>query len=64
MDRRWLRSLLLGKLSWWRLVRSLFFPFDKFANIKKISAVHCPVLFIHGTHDRTIPFWHGQALFE
>jgi hypothetical protein len=40
------------------------FPFDKFPNINKIGAVYCPVLFIHGTRDRTIPFQHGQALFD
>lgn len=40
------------------------FPFDKFLNINKIGAVHCPLLFIHGTHDRTIPFQHGRTLFD
>jgi len=40
------------------------FPFDKFQNLAKISKVHCPVLVIHGKADRTIPFWHGQKLFE
>ncbi len=40
------------------------FPFDKFPNLNKIGAVSCPVLFIHGTRDRTIPFLHGQALFD
>lgn len=40
------------------------FPFDKFTNINKIGAVHCPVLFIHGTRDRTIPFQHGRTLFD
>lgn len=40
------------------------YPFDKFTNISKISAVHCPVLFIHGTKDQTIPIWHGRALFD
>ncbi|MBD2038084.1 alpha/beta hydrolase [Leptolyngbya sp. FACHB-321] len=40
------------------------FPFDKFPNINKIGAVPCPMLFIHGTRDRTIPLQHGQALFD
>ncbi len=40
------------------------FPFDKFSNINKIGAVHCPLLFIHGTRDRTIPFQHGRTLFD
>lgn len=40
------------------------FPFDRFANIHKIGAVRCPVLFIHGTNDQVIPLWHGRALFD
>ncbi|MCU0606588.1 MAG: alpha/beta hydrolase [Candidatus Edwardsbacteria bacterium] len=39
-------------------------PFDKFRNIEKVGRVHCPVLFVHGTADRTIPDWHGRALFH
>ncbi|WP_421658999.1 alpha/beta hydrolase [Leptothermofonsia sp. ETS-13] len=40
------------------------YPFDRFNNIGKIGAVHCPVLFIHGTRDRIIPFWHSRGLFK
>lgn len=40
------------------------FPFDKFPNLRKIRAVSCPVLVIHGKRDRTIPFWHGKTLYE
>jgi pimeloyl-ACP methyl ester carboxylesterase len=40
------------------------FPFDKFDNIKKISAVSCPVLVMHGRQDEVIPFSHGQAVYE
>lgn len=39
-------------------------PFDKFNNIAKIDRIHCPVLVIHGKEDRTIPFWHGKALYK
>lgn len=39
-------------------------PFDKFRNIARISKVNGPVLVIHGRDDDTIPFWHGQKLFE
>ncbi|MDI6738736.1 MAG: alpha/beta hydrolase [Candidatus Edwardsbacteria bacterium] len=39
-------------------------PFDKFRNIDKIKRVACPVLVIHGDRDRTIPFWHGKALYD
>ncbi|MBW4472184.1 MAG: alpha/beta hydrolase [Stenomitos rutilans HA7619-LM2] len=46
------------------ITRVPLFPFDKFANIHKIGAVHCPILFVHGTNDQTIPLWHGRALFD
>lgn len=39
-------------------------PFDKFNSIRKIGRVACPLLVIHGDRDRTIPLWHGQALFD
>ncbi len=39
-------------------------PFDKFVNLEKMPRVSCPVLVIHGTADRTIPFWHGQRLYD
>ncbi|MBW4693636.1 MAG: alpha/beta hydrolase [Lyngbya sp. HA4199-MV5] len=54
-----------GFTSVFRVVTHLpLFPFDKFANIHKIGAVRCPVLFIHGTNDQVIPIWHGRALFD
>lgn len=43
----------------WRI-----FPFDYFDNITRIGLVNCPVLVIHGKQDWTIPFRHGQQLFE
>jgi abhydrolase domain-containing protein 17 len=46
------------------MTRIPLLPFDKFRNIDKIKRVPCPVLFIHGTDDRTIALWHGQALFR
>ncbi|WP_242020717.1 alpha/beta hydrolase [Microcoleus sp. FACHB-1515] len=39
-------------------------PFDKFPNLSKIARVKSPVLVMHGTDDRTIPFSHGQQLYE
>jgi fermentation-respiration switch protein FrsA (DUF1100 family) len=39
-------------------------PFDKFRNIDKIKKVRCPVLVIHGTRDKIVPFRHGLKLFE
>ena len=40
------------------------FPFDKFNNLEKITKLKYPVLIIHGTDDKTIPFWHGQKLYS
>ena len=39
-------------------------PFDKFRNIDVIRRVRCPILVMHGKADTTIPFWHGQKLFD
>ena len=38
-------------------------PFDKYNNLKKITKLKCPVLLIHGTSDRVVPFWHGAKLY-
>jgi len=38
--------------------------FDKFENLKKIPQLNVPLLIIHGTNDRTVPFWHGVALYH
>jgi hypothetical protein len=46
------------------MTRVPLLPFDKFNSIRKIGRVRCPVLVIHGDSDRTIPLWHGQALFR
>ncbi|MGF1493375.1 MAG: alpha/beta hydrolase [Microcoleaceae cyanobacterium] len=40
------------------------FPIDKFRNLAKMKRVTCPVLVIHGEQDQTIPFWHGQELYQ
>jgi abhydrolase domain-containing protein 17 len=39
-------------------------PLDKFRNIDLVCKIHQPILIIHGTADTTIPFWHGQRLYE
>jgi pimeloyl-ACP methyl ester carboxylesterase len=39
-------------------------PVDPFPNLKRIGAVKCRVLMIHGTGDRVIPYSQGQALFK
>lgn len=38
--------------------------FDKFDNLKKITQLKIPLLIMHGTKDRTVPFWHGIALYH
>ncbi|MCU0566703.1 MAG: alpha/beta hydrolase [Oculatellaceae cyanobacterium Prado106] len=40
------------------------FPFEKFPSIDRLKSIRCPLLMIHGTDDRTIPLWHGQALYD
>lgn len=35
---------------------------DPFPNLKNIKKVTCPVLIMHGTDDRVVPFWHGREL--
>jgi hypothetical protein len=35
----------------------------KFDSRSKLPQVHCPVLVMHGTDDRTIPYWQGEELF-
>lgn len=46
------------------VTRIPIYPFDKFSSLTKIKAVHCPVLVMHGTTDRVIPFSHGQKLYQ
>lgn len=38
--------------------------FDKFKTVEDLPHIEVPILFIHGTKDRTIPFFHGRKLFE
>lgn len=37
-------------------------PFEKFPNQRRIGDIDCPLLLIHGTEDKTIPFSHSEAL--
>jgi fermentation-respiration switch protein FrsA (DUF1100 family) len=46
------------------LTRVPIFPGDKFMNLAKVSKLRCPVFVIHGTADQTVPFWHGEALYD
>ncbi len=40
------------------------FPGDKFRNLEKMPKLKLPVMIIHGTADQTVPFWHGEELYE
>jgi hypothetical protein len=35
----------------------------QFESVKKLPRVSCPVVVMHGTADRTIPYWQGEALY-
>ena len=37
---------------------------DSFDNINKIEKVSCPILVIHGSHDKVIPFEMGEEIFN
>ncbi|MGC1309783.1 MAG: alpha/beta hydrolase [Phormidesmis sp.] len=37
-------------------------PFEKFANVRRIGKINCPLLLIHGEKDETIPISHSQEL--
>lgn len=39
-------------------------PFDRYDNLKRLSSIDCPILFIHGRLDKVVPFWHGQTLYR
>ncbi len=38
-------------------------PGDKFQNAKKAPRLRCPLLWVHGTEDRTVPLWHGNLIY-
>lgn len=40
------------------------YPVDKFDNLGRITAVNCPVLIMHGTHDTVLPLRHGEQLYR
>ena len=45
------------------VTRIPLFPVDRFRNIDKIGAVTAPILVIHGTDDRIVPYRLGEALY-
>jgi fermentation-respiration switch protein FrsA (DUF1100 family) len=51
-------------LSAFRVVtRFKILPWDRFNNLEKIRHTAAPLLSIHATEDKTVPFRHGQILF-
>ena len=38
-------------------------PIDPFPSLKRIGQVKCPLLMLHGTADRVVPYDHGKKLF-
>jgi pimeloyl-ACP methyl ester carboxylesterase len=54
-----------GFLSAQRVVtRIRLLPTESFPNSERIKNVSCRKLFMHGTHDSVIPFWHGKKMYE
>jgi fermentation-respiration switch protein FrsA (DUF1100 family) len=46
------------------MTRVSVFPGDKFVNIAKVPRLKLPVYVIHGTADGTVPFRHGEAIYN
>lgn len=44
------------------VTRIRLLPWDRFRNLERLASVRCPVLIVHGTRDRTVPFTHGLRL--
>ncbi len=46
------------------ITRYPLIPFDRFPNIKKMHAVDCPLLVVHGREDKVIPLRHGRTVYK
>lgn len=46
------------------ITRRQILPWDVFDNLAVADRIACPVLVIHGTADRTVPFAHAEALYN
>ena len=44
------------------VTRVRILPFDPFPNLARVPRTRCPVLVLHGTADRVVPFSHGEAV--
>lgn len=46
------------------VTRVRILPFDCFPNLSLLGSIHCPILVMHGTADRVVPWRHGKKLFD
>lgn len=46
------------------VTRAKLLPFDAFDNLARIKHINVPVLLLHGTADRIVPFSHGKQLLD
>ena len=46
------------------VTRIPLFPIDRFRNIDLMAGITVPLLVIHGTADRIVPYSHGEKLFS
>ncbi len=46
------------------MTRYKLLPWDCFDNLAKVDRIDCPLLIIHGTKDRTVPFHHALDLYQ
>ena len=46
------------------LTKHSFLPWDYFNNLSRIGNIKSPLLVIHGTEDKTVPFIHAQQLLN
>lgn len=44
------------------LTKRRLLPWDHFDNLARAPRLQAPLLVLHGRLDRTVPFWHGEAL--
>ncbi|HZZ78888.1 MAG TPA: alpha/beta hydrolase [Gemmataceae bacterium] len=51
-------------LYWWLPVPKRAIMRNRFNSIDKLASCRRPVFIAHGTHDRLIPFAHGERLYE
>mmetsp|Transcript_79204 Transcript_79204/g.153170 ORF Transcript_79204/g.153170 Transcript_79204/m.153170 type:complete len:268 (-) Transcript_79204:97-900(-) len=53
-----------GRVVFGNTVSWVAYRFDLFRNYEKISKVSCPVLVMHGTEDKIVPWENGRAIHD